>query len=148
MIRQLSWFSVISIFVIPVIILAAGCTKSVEVVKETTMFGITEKSPAVQPVVVTGTIDCMACNLKHSAAAKAECSIYGHDHSLKVQQVTIAGGNPTDVPQGTWYHILPNDNSKALVQEEEYHGKEVEVSGKLYAGANLLEVETFNLIEK
>lgn len=147
MIRQLSWFSVISIFVIPIIILAAGCTKSV-VVEETTTFGVTEKSPAVQPVVVTGTIDCMACNLKHLAGAKAECSIYGHDHSLKVQQVTIAGSKPTNVPQGTWYHILPNDNSKSLIQDETYHGKEVTINGKLYAGANLLEVDTFNLIEK
>jgi hypothetical protein len=109
---------------------------------------ITEESPAVQSVVVTGTIDCMACDLKHSAGVSAECKIYGHDHSLKVQQVTTASGNPINVSQGTWYHILPNDNSKTLVQEETYHGKKVKINGKLYASANLLEVDTFNLIEK
>jgi len=109
---------------------------------------ITKKSPVVQSVVITGTIDCMACNLKHSAGARAECKIYGHDHSLKVQQVTTVEGNPINVPQDTWYHILPNDNSKALVKEETYHGKKVQISGKLYAGANLIEVDTFNLIEK
>lgn len=93
----------------------------------------------VQDVTVVGTNYCLGCALKKEQGAAAQCSQYGHRHALKVESARGANGA---LPQlvGHSLHYLDNDQSAKLVSGDEFHGKTVEVHGKLFGAERIIEV--------
>ncbi len=98
-----------------------------------------------QEVTVSGQNICLGCTLKSTAGAGAQCSIYGHRHSLKVESAKGADGKPIADLVGLTLHYLENDKSAALVKGEETHGKTIEIKGKLYRHEATLEVTEFSV---
>lgn len=93
---------------------------------------------------IRGEIICSGCYLKEKYGAGAQCSIYGHDYSLKVIECS-AGGKKCNCGKGECIHkILPNDRSKELLSEKN-RGKEVSIEGKIYPGSRLVEVNSYKI---
>lgn len=88
-------------------------------------------------VTVVGNNYCLGCALKKEKGAAAQCSIYGHRHALKVEQVS--GGGEL---KGATLHYLENDKSKDLFKGTSFHGKRIEVVGKLHVDERVIEVES------
>ncbi len=99
--------------------------------------GVGEKVEAItqaSPVTLKAKVICLGCALKKEQGAKAQCSIYGHKNALKTED-------------GRVWTILENDVSKELINSHEYAGKEVEIAGKVFANTQIIEIETFKLVE-
>ncbi len=79
-----------------------------------------------------GTLSCAGCDLKMSEGANSQCKVYGHTHSVKLEN-------------GKYISFLENDYSVDLLKGSDWHGKKIEVTGIYYADANLLDVESFNV---
>jgi len=86
------------------------------------------------PVTLKAKVICLGCSLKKEQGAKAQCSIYGHKNALKTED-------------GRVWTILENDVSKELINSHEYAGKEIEIAGKIFSGTQIIEIETFKLVE-
>lgn len=93
--------------------------------------------------VVVGTNYCLGCTLKSEEGAHAQCSIYGHRHGLRVETATV-GGESVGLA-GETLHYLDNEHSAPLVQGEGTHGARVEVHGRLFQKANLIDVSSFEV---
>jgi len=116
--------------------------------------------PKSDQLTITGTVLCTSCDLKKQKGAKSQCSVYGHDHTLKVSRViqVIYGKDGKPVMNkkgqpsfkygkkyiGKIYHILKNDSSIGLLKDE-YKGKEVIIVGKIYPDENVVEVDFVKL---
>lgn len=85
-------------------------------------------------VTLSGTLSCLGCDLKKAHGAGAQCSIYGHKHSLKT-------GN------GKYYTFLENAKSEPLIKGEEMHGKKVRVHGALFPGTQVIEVMNYRALK-
>lgn len=86
------------------------------------------------PVSFKAEVICLGCSLKKTQGAKANCSLYGHVNALRSED-------------GKIWTILENDISADLINLHEYVGKEVEVTGKRFGGSQVIEIESFNIIE-
>ncbi len=86
------------------------------------------------PVTLKAKVICLGCALKKEQGAKAQCSVYGHQHALKTEDNKI-------------WTILENDVSTTLINSHEYAGKEVEITGKKFGGSQIIELESFKFIE-
>lgn len=91
------------------------------------------EKPAVksEKVMLKGKLVCMGCDLKKAEGARAECGNYGHHHALKTAD-------------GKYIQFLENKFS-ADIGGEKYHNMDVEISGILFAKANLIDVESFTV---
>lgn len=81
------------------------------------------------------TVVCLGCTLKKEQGAKAQCSIYGHKNALRTGD-------------GKIWSILQNDASRELIDFHEYAGKKVEITGKKYPDAQVIEIEGFKVVEE
>ena len=79
----------------------------------------------------SGKMVCLGCSLKKSEGAKANCAEFGHTHALKTED-------------GQFINLLENQYSKDLMGEK-YHDQTVEITGTLYAKANVLDVNSFQV---
>ncbi|MFH1854711.1 MAG: hypothetical protein ABH815_05305 [Candidatus Omnitrophota bacterium] len=98
--------------------------------------GVEEKVEAIThalPVTLKAEVICLGCALKKGQGAKANCSLYGHVNALRSED-------------GRIWTILENDMSTDLINSHEYAGKQVEIAGKKFGGAQVVEIETFKLI--
>ena len=86
------------------------------------------------PVTFKAKVVCLGCSLKKEQGAKAQCSIYGHKNALKTED-------------GRIWTLLENDASKELINSHEYAGKEIEIAGKVFGNTQIIEIETFKLVE-
>lgn len=86
-------------------------------------------------ITIKGKIICLGCTLKKEQGAGAQCSIYGHKNALLTAD-------------GKIWTILENDASTELINSHEYAGKEVEITGKEFTDAQVIEVESFKVIEE
>ena len=87
-------------------------------------------------VRVTGESVCLGCALKKEKGAKAQCSVFGHKHVLKV---TTASADGNSLPIKGWVlHYLETKNSQELITKP--HEKPVTISGVLYPAERVLEV--------
>lgn len=102
---------------------------------------IAQAADSVRATVV-GTDYCLGCTLKKEKGAAAQCSIYGHRHALKLEQITTEGGGEVGIKKGITLHYLENDKSKDLVKGSKFHGKRIEVVGKVYPEERIIEVES------
>jgi len=110
--------------------------------------GAGEKAASVKEVTLTGTLICVGCDLKSRYQAKAQCSVYGHDHGLKTAD-------------GKIYTFLRNDRSKDLIggktsadgggsdrgAGEELHGEKVQVTGKVLPKTQIIDVKDYKVVK-
>lgn len=82
-----------------------------------------------------GKLVCLGCDLKKAEGARAECSVYGHQHALKTSD-------------GKYVNLLENKYSADLLNGEKYSGKNIKIQGVYYANANQLDVESFTVVDK
>lgn len=101
------------------------------------------EAAGTKEVAIVGTNHCLGCALKMEHGAKAQCSVYGHRHSLKVEKAMDAEGNNLAALQGRTLSYLENDKSAKLVKGEVFHGARVEVKGRLYEQESVIEVTEF-----
>ena len=93
----------------------------------------------VVSVMVEGTNICLGCTLKHEKGASAQCKIYGHRHTLKVENAYDENGEELNYMAGWILHYLENDNSEEYITG--HHNDELKIKGKVYTNARTLEVE-------
>lgn len=91
---------------------------------------------AAKPKTVTlkGTLACLGCDLKKAHAAGAQCSVYGHKHALKTAN-------------GKYYTFLENQKSEPLIKGEQWHGKPIQVTGRVFPGSQVIEVADYKVLE-
>jgi hypothetical protein len=94
-------------------------------------------------VTVIGLNYCAGCALKKERGAAAQCSVYGHRHSLKVEKALDESGKEIAGVAGRTLAYLDNDKSTKLVKGDAFHKERVEVKGKLYEPEGILEVLEF-----
>ncbi len=93
----------------------------------------------VVSVTVEGTNICLGCTLKHEEGASAQCKIYGHRHTLKVEKAYDENEEELNYMAGWILHYLENDNSEEYITG--HHNDELKIKGKVYTNARTLEVE-------
>ncbi len=94
-------------------------------------------------VTVVGTNTCHGCSVKGKHEAQAQCGDYGHNHSLKIEYAEDAEGQTLDEIVGHTVHYLENDNAADLIEGEEFHGEQVQLTGRMMGPAATLEVHDF-----
>ncbi|HHT9118075.1 MAG TPA: hypothetical protein ACFYD1_05550 [Candidatus Hypogeohydataceae bacterium YC38] len=94
-------------------------------------------------VTVYGTNYCLGCALKKTAGAKAQCSVYGHVHSLKIDKAVGADGKVIESLTGKTLHYLQNDQASPLIKGEQFHGAPVEVKGTVFEDSLTVDVDSF-----
>ena len=90
-------------------------------------------------VTVEGTNICLGCTLKHEKGASAQCKIYGHRHTLKVEKAYDENGEELMYMVGWILHYLENDNSEEYIMG--HHNDELKIKGIVYKNERTLEVE-------
>ncbi|MCH7773183.1 MAG: hypothetical protein IH784_02105 [Bacteroidetes bacterium] len=93
----------------------------------------------VVSVMVEGTNICLGCTLKHEKGASAQCKIYGHRHTLKVEKAYDENGEELMYMAGWILHYLENDNSEEYIMG--HHNDELKIKGIVYINERTLEVE-------
>lgn len=84
---------------------------------------------------IKGKVICIGCELKHIYNASSNCKIYGHKHGIK-----------TSV--GKIYSFVENEKTNELINSVKYHGKNIEVTGKILENANFIDVKEFKVLEE
>ena len=109
-----------------------------------------EQKPAVaaekdQPAVVQASVEgknfCLGCALKKEKGAKAQCSLYGHKHALKVSKAVSEDGKELTEMKGWVLHYLETEKSEHLIKE--HHGEKLTIKGKIYPLERVIEVDSF-----
>jgi hypothetical protein len=85
--------------------------------------------------IITGKVICQGCTLKKEKGAKAQCSIYGHINAIRTKD-------------GKIWTILENDNSTELINNHDYEGSDIEIRGKRFDEARVIEVASFKILSK
>ncbi|MBI3921536.1 MAG: hypothetical protein HY318_08980 [Armatimonadetes bacterium] len=94
---------------------------------------------AAKETTLSGTLVCIGCTLNKEHGAKAQCSVYGHQHGLRTAD-------------GKIYTFLENDQSKDLragksKDEDNLHGKKVEVTGTVFPKTQIIDVTSYKLVK-
>jgi thiol-disulfide isomerase/thioredoxin len=89
---------------------------------------------------VTGRNFCLGCALKKECGAGAQCSLYGHTHSLRVVKAVV-GEKELPQMQGWVLHYLATEKSQDLLHK--IHGGVWTVTGKIYPQERVLEVISY-----
>lgn len=97
-----------------------------------TSFGFSQGEETQSTEVIKGKVICLGCTLKKEQGAKADCSVYGHKHGLRTDD-------------GKIWSFLENDNSADLIQNHDYNGSDVEITGRKLDNAQIIEVESFKI---
>ena len=88
-------------------------------------------SPAPQQVSLKGVLTCSSCSLKAKGAQSA-CSEFGCSHALETED-------------GRFISLMQNKFSADLLSNKKNHAKPVEITGTLFANANMLDVKSYTL---
>ena len=96
--------------------------------------------PGVIHASVEGKNFCLGCALKKKKGAAAQCSLFGHKHSLRVTRATGKDGRELAELKGWVLHYLENEKSEALIKE--HHGEDVKLSGIIYPQERVFEVSS------
>ena len=95
---------------------------------------------------ITGMNYCVACGLKEAYGAAAQCKVHGHQHGLNVSKLVTPCGKDRSECVGKTFYYLANDKSKQL--REGLNHQTVQVTGKLYWDQNMIEVESFMILNE
>ena len=85
--------------------------------------------------IIKGKVICQGCTLKKEKQAKAQCSIYGHINAIRTKD-------------GKIWTILENDKSTELINNHDYAGNDIEIRGKKFAEAQIIEVDSFKVLSE
>lgn len=96
-------------------------------------------------VTIVGENYCLGCALKKEHGAAAQCSKYGHRHSLRVERAVDAGGKEMADLKGRTLSYLDNDKSEKLFKGEEFHKQRVEVKGRLFPQESVIDVQEYKV---
>ncbi len=99
----------------------------------------------VVEVTVTGNNFCLGCSLKKEKGAGAQCSIFGHKHSLRVTMAIAADNTELVDMQGWILHYLETEKSEELIKG--HHGENITITGKVYPEERVVEVDKFKKAE-
>ncbi len=102
--------------------------------------------PGVIHASVEGSNFCLGCALKKRKGAAAQCSVFGHRHSLRVVRATTKDGKELADLKGWVLHYLENEKSQALINE--HHGENVKLSGIIYPLERVFEVSSMMQTEE
>lgn len=86
-------------------------------------------------LTLEGEIICLPCELKKEFRANSQCEKYGHQNVLRTYE-------------GDLYSFIENDKTSDLIRNEKYQNKTVRVIGTLFKETNVIDVITFDVIEK
>ena len=86
-------------------------------------------------LTLEGEIICLPCELKKELRANSQCEKYGHQNVLRTYE-------------GNVYSFIENDKASDLIKNEKYQNKIVRVIGTLFKEANIIDVISFDVIEK
>ena len=87
---------------------------------------------ATQPNVktLTGTLTCLACDLKKLKGVNSECEAYGHKHCLRLDN-------------DKYVNFLVNDHAEALIRGGGRHDTRVTVTGIYDANSRTIDVQSY-----
>ncbi len=88
-----------------------------------------------ETTTIQGTVVCLGCTLKKTEGANAACSVYGHKHGLATNS-------------GELYSFLENSKSEEVINTDKYAMKEVEVTGRVFENAHIIDLEAISVIEE
>jgi hypothetical protein len=91
-----------------------------------------EAKAEAEHVNMEGTVVCLGCSLAKEEGARADCAEYGHTHALLTAD-------------GDYVNFLPNKYAADLMAGEKFHNKIALVHGVMYASADQLDVETYEV---
>jgi len=111
--------------------LVAGCTEE----------SSTEIESDVVKATVEGTNFCLGCALKKQKGAAAQCSIFGHKHTLEVTKAVGEDGKELTGMRGWVLHYLETEKSQEPIKQ--HHGEKLTITGKVYPRERTLEVDSF-----
>ena len=97
-------------------------------------------------IAVVGNNYCVGCTLKKTKGAAAQCSIYGHQHALKVERATGEDGSTLTELAGVTLFYLENDQSTSLIKGEGTHGEKVKITGSLFVDERILQVDEYAVL--
>jgi hypothetical protein len=87
------------------------------------------KSETPQQVTLKGQLVCATCSLK-AQGGHSDCKEFGCTQALKTSD-------------GRMVTLMPNQYSKPLMAGKEMSNKPVEITGTLFANANMLDVQSY-----
>ena len=102
-----------------------------------------EEKPVPAGVIhadVEGKNFCLGCALKKKKGAAAQCSLFGHKHSLRVTRATGEDGKELADLRGWVLHYLENEKSQTLIKG--HHGENVKLMGIVYPQERVFEVSS------
>ena len=95
-------------------------------------------APGVIHASVVGRNFCLGCSLKKQKGAAAQCSVFGHKHSLRIATATGKDGKELADLKGWVLHYLENEKSVDLIKK--HHGATVNLRGIIYPSERVFEV--------
>ena len=104
-----------------------------------TATGQTHDEPEV--VTLTGKLVCLGCGGRFHSKSERSCSITWQLSALKVE--VTANGKTSN----RYYTFLPSDAAKPLLEDVSLHGKIIQLSGTVYPGSQVVDVESFAEVE-
>jgi len=84
-----------------------------------------------EKATIEGTLVCKSCSLKKDFGARSDCKANGCSQALKTSD-------------GRFIDFLDNKYAQDL-KGNKYAGKQIKVSGTLYAHANIIDVQTISI---
>jgi hypothetical protein len=79
---------------------------------------------------LTGTLTCLACDLKKLAGTNSECEAYGHKHCLRLDN-------------DKYVNFLENDHSEALIKGGGRHDTRATVTGIYDSKSRTMDVQSY-----
>ena len=98
----------------------------------------TVAAPDVIHASVLGRNFCLGCSLKKRKGAAAQCSVFGHKHSLRITSAKGKDGKELADLAGWVLHYLENEKSVDLIKK--HHGATVNLLGIIYPTERVFEV--------
>lgn len=97
--------------------------------------GVAEAAVVDEQETFQAEVICLGCMLKKEQGGKAQCSDYGHSNALRTND-------------GKIWTILENDISTELIHSDDYTGEKVEITGRKFIDTQVVEIESFKVIEE
>lgn len=80
----------------------------------------------------TGILTCLACDLKHLEGTNSQCEVFGHRHSLRLDN-------------GEYIYFLENDHSETLIKGGGRHDTRIKVTGIYNKKAHTIDVQNYEI---
>ncbi len=86
----------------------------------------------VKVKTISGTLTCLACDLKGYEGINSQCEALGHHHCVRKAN-------------GDYVNFLQNDHSEALIAGGGRHNTEIKVTGIYHNQSHTIDVESYEI---